>query len=655
MTLRDDLGLYLDAPEERALASSRSLLRWAWWWSALFLVAGAGALWWHAAQYLPFFSDDGFISLRYSQRLAEGEGLTWTAGERVEGYSNLLWVLLCAIPGALGFDWVGGARFVAVACVTLAMAAVLAAVRPRRLPEGFAAAGGAALFASTASVAVWTVGGLEAPLVAGLLAWGVVFGRASLRDERSRARWFSALCFGLLCWCRPDGFVWGAGVALGALIGWRRPALKYALTVGLATLLFVGVQLAFRWLYYDDLLPNTAYAKVALGPERFALGWKYFVDSLSPLAAIWGALVLLAVSACCERRLRGPAALLLVPAVAWTAYVILVGGDIFPAWRHWVPLTSLAAVAVAVMATRTEGTNPNGTVQEHSRTAGSPVLPDGRWVVTLAALALVGGFHDPGNWAREERWEWDGRPVGILLKQAFRDREPLLAVDAAGALPFFSELPTLDMLGLNDRFLAHHRPEFFGHGPVGHELGNADYYIERKPDIVCFAVPPCSFPAKYPEQRRFAASSDFRNGYAPVRLLARTGRRPLMSELWFAKEGRAGIRRAATRVSIPAYLLSGRSDGVHGQLEGDAVVTRWASRKKGFLSGIRLEPGTWQISFPGFRGEATVRVKQGENLLGGGPVGGRLSVTVPARRAVTVEVQAGEKPFAAGEILLERR
>src|SRR5262245_6501132 len=48
------------------------------------LVITVGALVIHAATYLPFISDDALISLRYSQRLLNGQGLTWTEGPRVE-------------------------------------------------------------------------------------------------------------------------------------------------------------------------------------------------------------------------------------------------------------------------------------------------------------------------------------------------------------------------------------------------------------------------------------------------------------------------------------------------------------------------------------------------------------------------------------------
>src|ERR1700742_3826290 len=80
-------------------------------WAVGLLAAGfALGLAIHAAHYWPFFSDDAFISLRYAQRFAHGEGLTWTAGERVEGYTDLLWVLLLGAVSKLGVDLMVAAR-----------------------------------------------------------------------------------------------------------------------------------------------------------------------------------------------------------------------------------------------------------------------------------------------------------------------------------------------------------------------------------------------------------------------------------------------------------------------------------------------------------------------------------------------------------------
>jgi arabinofuranosyltransferase len=51
-----------------------------------------------------FVQDDAFVTLRYAQNLAEGAGLTWNPGERVEGYTNFLWALLLVVAFRLGID-----------------------------------------------------------------------------------------------------------------------------------------------------------------------------------------------------------------------------------------------------------------------------------------------------------------------------------------------------------------------------------------------------------------------------------------------------------------------------------------------------------------------------------------------------------------------
>jgi hypothetical protein len=41
--------------------------------------------------------DDAMVSMQYARNLAEGNGLVWNAGgERVEGFTNFLWVLAMA-------------------------------------------------------------------------------------------------------------------------------------------------------------------------------------------------------------------------------------------------------------------------------------------------------------------------------------------------------------------------------------------------------------------------------------------------------------------------------------------------------------------------------------------------------------------------------
>ena len=45
-----------------------------------------------------FVPDDSYISFRYAENLSAGHGLRFNAIEEpVEGYSNLLWIVLCAV------------------------------------------------------------------------------------------------------------------------------------------------------------------------------------------------------------------------------------------------------------------------------------------------------------------------------------------------------------------------------------------------------------------------------------------------------------------------------------------------------------------------------------------------------------------------------
>ena len=57
----------------------------------------------------------------------------------------------------------------------------------------------------------------------------------------------------------------------------------------------------------------------------------------------------------------------------------------------------------------------------------------------------------------------------------------LLASDAAGKIPYYSGLRTIDMLGLNDRHIARIQPTFF---EVGHNKYDADYVLSLCPDLI---------------------------------------------------------------------------------------------------------------------------------------------------------------------------
>jgi len=99
-------------------------------------------------------------------------------------------------------------------------------------------------------------------------------------------------------------------------------------------------------------------------------------------------------------------------------------------------------------------------------------------LVTPRHIAMAArGSHLPVAEIQEGTMTEASREVGLYLKKASGGRA-LIAVNHAGAVPFYSGLPTLDMTGLNDHHIAH------GVQGVLHEKFDPDYVLARRPDYI---------------------------------------------------------------------------------------------------------------------------------------------------------------------------
>ena len=149
------------------------------WW--LFLPAWIpGAL---LAWRFRFVCDDAFISFRYARNLAAGEGLRYNPGVSppVEGYSNFLWVIICAVFERIGTSITALPALLSALCGAALLTLLFDRLR-RRLGAGdlpaFAATLALGLFPP---FAVWSTGGLATMPFALLLF-------LLLRGERSSSQ-----------------------------------------------------------------------------------------------------------------------------------------------------------------------------------------------------------------------------------------------------------------------------------------------------------------------------------------------------------------------------------------------------------------------------------------------------------------------------------
>jgi hypothetical protein len=408
-------------------------------------------------------ADDAYITYRYAQHWVHGDGLVFNAGERVEGYTNLLYVALMTLPCAGGLDPFRCAIAINTVFMTLAFVAFVRHIRAK-FGAG-SAASAAILFATSSSLWIWVSSGLETPLVFLLqTAIWVHVDRLDDRPSRRDAVVLAALV-ALLVLTRADGFVTGA-IAVAYLAARRR--WQGAGVAGLAVFVTLVTVLLWRHAYYGEIWPNTYYAKVS-SPIAFRLrsSAHEFIGVLARQGLLVYVVVLgfSATRAIAKARAIRPGAALvragrfdLAFSAAWIVYWLCIGGDVFE--DRFLIVLIPPGISALLRAVASSG-----------RMAGL--------VVALAAAVQLAVPVRGGRYGASpntyDRW--------VTLGKFLHEERPgrLLAIDAAGKVPFFSGLRTVDMLGLNDRYIAHIHTR---QAHVGHDKYDADYVLSRKPDLI---------------------------------------------------------------------------------------------------------------------------------------------------------------------------
>jgi hypothetical protein len=390
--------------------------------------------------------DDFFITYRYSQNLAEGNGFVFNPGERVFGTTAPGMGLLLGVGQRLTgipVHWLGTLS-TGIALVAMALLLLSEAVERGRAPEAWL--GGSLLVASTF---LWACHGAEGMVVLALLLLGARCG-----VERPLA---AGLAAGFAVWCRPDAVV-GAGL-LGLLLWWegRRFPRRYVLTAGAVIALGAAAALA----YFGQLEPNTWSAKQAhvsgLDAALERAGKAFWPASLPLLhrhlgRTLWPMLVLgLAGQLALLRQAGRPGRLLVLYAAAmFVAYPALGVG-----FAPWYAIPVLAALLFGIpFAAGTVGRAVASWGKERwpARLAG---LLAGLLAGYLAALIL---FVPVLASIAPKAWSWY-QGVGLPLHfEGYRlagewirnDSRPGDAISSleVGTLAYFSRLPVEDLLGL---------------------------------------------------------------------------------------------------------------------------------------------------------------------------------------------------------------
>jgi len=228
-----------------------------------------------------FVVDDAYISFLYAKNLIEHYQLCPGPDRYIQGYTNVLYVVLCAVLYAL----VGPDRLEVAAKIVLLIAGggtiILVGVTLRNMRVSWwASAPTLAWIATNTPFVVWTMGGLETPLVCLEYAAGFF---AMLHQPRNVLLFLVVFLAGVLT--RLDAIVFLSIPLFGILLHERKTSPRnllnlLAIVIGLLAVYFAWVQY-----YYGSILPQSFHAKATKSITEFISrasyeGVSYFVDFL---------------------------------------------------------------------------------------------------------------------------------------------------------------------------------------------------------------------------------------------------------------------------------------------------------------------------------------------------------------------------------------
>jgi arabinofuranosyltransferase len=441
--------------------------------------------------------DDAFISFRFVENFLHGHGLVWNLGERVEGYTNFLWVMLVAGASALtGVQPAETGLWASLLVFPLNLLAVF--VLERALARADAAScepprATAFLPIATLFLAVQdsfvTAGtsGLET----GFAALLVTAGTLSLVRAQTPLAWArTGLIFILATLTRPDHAIFYALASLvlaleqGLLLFRERAAAwpsawRHVLAFSAPALLVV-LHTAFRYAFYGELVPNTYFVKADAGSwfsQGFVYAASFYLAShlwlTLPFAlgwALWPTQDLVA------RRFK---LFFLASFVVYNAYVMKVGGD-FMFGRFYVTLLPLILIAAA----RAVFALGRLRVPLLAYALVALLAASARGVSIIAPGVVAWGICDEHTLYPVTRWHplainHSNFRVGQTLR-GWRDAGLHLrvATSGIGMVGYYSRMEVIDLMGLTDAYVAHQPLK--RRGRPGHEKKAEPGYIEKR-------------------------------------------------------------------------------------------------------------------------------------------------------------------------------
>ncbi len=450
------------------------------------------ACWWPIRMRFPF--DDTYITFRYAANLAHGYGIVWNPGSilhpvgaHTEGYTNFLLVLLLTPFVWMGCDLVIVSQVIGVVAVMVSAVAIyriVARIGDDKTSVCDSAEGSQIKVCATFAIALFLLdpftwmnaySGLETSL---FTMWLLVALWAFLTKRTELAFMIATLA----ALTRPEGALMGMVLLVVALIQKRlypnevvpatledHPPVSIFSYWASAFVLPLVLYAGWKFWYFGNLLPNSFYVKVAQVTGSFFLPGRGSVRIF--YTGVW---YLLPFGLIAVWRRRKHTTVQIAALWCWLLSCFYLFSQLIQ--NDYQRFTNSIEVMLVVLA----GIGTGSIMQK-------------RWVASIAmiavlAVAMVWSLEGRGGLGYIERTN-EATSSYSHLADVFRSipahTDLTLAWGDAGRLPYYSELRSIDPVGLNTNEIAHAR--------TGEEVVQA--VMRAKPDLL---VIPLVYPRDVP-------------------------------------------------------------------------------------------------------------------------------------------------------------
>lgn len=452
--------------------------------------------------------DDADIYFVYIKHFVEGNGFVYNdGGERVEGFTSLLWVLLLS-PLYLFFENFEKAILVLnIAIISFTVFRTINFLDTLTGSKNIISVQSLIIFVYIYIIPGfidWTVLSLmESSLWCFLLTMIVIDIGYYVLSKRKES--FTLICVYvfLLVLTRPESLLWGLffcamlGLTHFYVFKSKSAALKRLIGVLSLFSITVIVLVSFRMLYFGYPLPNTYYAKVSSGIFHNVLnGLHYFIFSTWQTPFLWvffisSCIALLIIFRSLKDRKRIlelshiQVIQLIVSATSIVSFLIPIclGGDHFELLRFFQPFM---LIYLLCLLNTTFWKNHFGEISFKIRSLSSSyifvfLLFPFLYFVTRTPLHYIRKGRSPIY--GEFKIATIGREEGRVLNNFFSrlNEKPSVGVSAAGGFAYTYQGVTVDLLGLNNTQMAHASTE--KRGIKNHAAFDVATFYEIAPDI----------------------------------------------------------------------------------------------------------------------------------------------------------------------------